>query len=478
MPRFLWLGLVACAACLIAAIVFVLGDEPLGAAEFVHEPAAGVSQSDAPVLADSEPAAPTPRAVIEVEREPTSTEPVRRGSGGYKVTSGSVHFEPPAPFEAGVIEVHVVRDEDGGPIAGAEVQLVSASGWNWENADDRIATTDASGTTTFTGVREGPAEITASVKGRAVGKATLRIHRDEPEVAAEVRLPVRREALVHLLDALGRPFRAQDLNLAHEHAALLGIALSGSCGSLGQRFESIGAPQFTARSTGLGDQTHSWRLEIRGGGPACVHAILGDTIVGVEPIPLDANEVAIRVDANALDSALKHVVVRVLDETNDAPIEGANVEFRGGVSNPLTLTTDAAGLVRTRLALSGEVPTFVRAAGRVSALVKISNPPPPEFVVRLGVGRKISGRVVDQDGGPLVGVRVQLRDKRASMGSPTTSTAADGTFALEGLAATEFVVLADKLNASGGAKTRGTAQADCRAGDATGVEITIPVEKR
>ncbi len=480
MRRFLWAIVLACATLLVSATVFDLGTE--------HVASVGISE-----------ARPEPtRYPVEVElaefvsqdAERVRAEPAVEASAGRPTSSAaerpirhpglgqSFHVALPT-FRDGVVQVFVVRDEDSAPISGAEVRMDSGdSYWDLEEEDTRTATTDSGGATAFSGVRKGFTRLTAAAVGRATATRDVWLDGDSPIAIAEIRLLVQRELRVRLVDGQGRPFRAEEWGLAEEHAALLEISISSRCGTVGQHFDPVDAPGHVARSTEQDIGPNTWRLEIHGGGEVCVHAVLGDTVVGVEALAVNAAELAIRIDPAAIDRALAPVVVRVLDDVSGTPIVGARVEFHTGSSKPIVVSTGEDGRAQADLALSSNVVATVRCADRAPVTVTIQRPPPPEFVVRLPIGRRITGRIVDPDGKAIAGARVFLRDwesqpvdgKRA-----TGRSAADGSFALADLAADRYEVRAQTFASKGAALVRGSERVDCRYGNARGVVVVLPI---
>jgi len=465
-PRFLWLGLIACAALVLGALALVRLVHP------EHETApltlagpAEASPKEAGFLASSGgggadrasiPASPVPGTAV-VPGEP-------RGNPQVSRDSGYAGHLPPNRGN-GVVEVRVLREEDDAPIAGARVRLVGES------------ETDAHGVCVFTDLPELRVQATAVAPGRMQGEATAEITRDSMYATLEIRLAVRRDVVVRLLDPLGNPFRPEDWGLDRTASGRIGIVLANACGVPGRQFEAGDAPAHRSRAADSELGPFAWRLEIRGMGEACAHALLGDVIVGVETLDPRETDVLLRVDALAIDAALAPVTIRVLAADGDVPIEDALVEFDEASKAESKRRTAADGCVRIRFASSGITNAVVTARGFAPARLALARPYPPEFVARLVRGRRIEGRVVDQDGSPISGARVELPGAGPGVAASMRS-AAGGVFRFHDLPSAEYRIHATySAKSSAGGGQRVTANADCREGDVLGLEIRIPVAK-
>jgi hypothetical protein len=130
--------------------------------------------------------------------------------------------------------------------------------------------------------------------------------------------------------------------------------------------------------------------------------------------------------------------VTIVDDATGAPIGGARVWAPGPWSRSAT-TTDASG----RATLSGVDLHFyngtlgVDAPGHAAARRKLESVEGSEVTVRLGPERALSGRVVRKDGAPVPGAEVSLFGEGA-----TDTTAADGTFRIEGITGDAYNVSA------------------------------------
>jgi protocatechuate 3,4-dioxygenase beta subunit len=169
-------------------------------------------------------------------------------------------------------------------------------------------------------------------------------------------------------------------------------------------------------------------------------------------------------------------------ERDDAPIEGLPVELvfeRGGAAESLERTTDAAGRVRFHLD-PGDAPS------RVSVLATAITTPATKWLgggprsgeveVRLVVsgGHRLEGRVVDENGAPVVGATVTgwCGSDLAGSTARTTRTDADGRFALEHLGP-EFVVTARAADRECADGLRGTLTRDVVGAEAETLELRL-----
>jgi hypothetical protein len=253
--------------------------------------------------------------------------------------------------------------------------------------------------------------------------------------------------------------------------AQLGVACTRTCGRLGQTYDAADAPTFRTRSGATELGPYSWRLEIRGGGAGCVQAVLGDVVVGATPLDASAKQVFVHVDHAALVAAMTPVVVRVIDAATGVPVAGALVELPGSQRKGTELRTGADGRVRIPLVITGTLVVVVHASGFALGRTDVTRPILPEYVVRLGVGRRVTGRVLDPAGTPLAHATVGVWDE-APENRSALACGADGTFVLDDLPAREFELYSRVRPYPGRQESSIVRVAvDCRTADALDVEI-------
>lgn len=472
MPRFLWLGLVVCVIGLIAALVFVRSVEPALDAD----PAIGAahpSLDDAPLELVAGQDVEQDRAPIEnaAAIESDMWAKVRRGEyeASQSAHSSFTRFTKVEPkFDAGVIEVRVVRNHDGLPMAGVNVALERT----W---DPDVQVTDSGGIVIFTNVDEGTASVSAILAGHARTSGQASIDRQAAHKNVELRLVVERQIVVRLRDPNGRTFDSAAWQLDRRAANRIGIRLDSRCGRLGSAFEAVDVIQFGSRSAEDELGPFTWRVRIQGLSDVCVHALLDDVIVGLEQLDPLATELDVRLDPAAIEAALTPAWVRVLVQGSDAPIPGALIEFERSFSansKPPSSVTQVDGRASVSMAAAPSTQVVVSARGYARVALTLARPFPDEFIVRMAPARRIAGRVVDQEGNPLSNVRVELRMVTGNaVRAPSTRSRKDGHFEFENVVAAEYRVLTAVGN------DRVEAKADCRERDATDVRLTITFSK-
>ncbi len=472
------LGLLASALCVIAALVLVR------VSDIEVTPEVRSADASLPMTPVESHARTTERTSDFADRTPVRVDdpqPAPRPDSAEKnaiTVADLLPVDEDAP-PIGTITVHVVRDEDGGPAAGAEVLLDPPRSWSSSTRASETLTTDASGSVSFSAVLQGYSSLTITAAGRAVEQTGTDVQPQAPVVTIEVRLRVRRQILVRMLDALGRPFRAADWGLEREDIGLLGLVVAGACGRLGETFHQDGAPTHTARAGGSGPFT--WTVELLGAGNACVQAVLGDTVVGAEPLLPDVTEVAVLIDPVAIDAAKGSVIVHVTEVDGVVPIVGAEIEFHRGSWQDVVVQTGSDGRARCRLALPAGATAVVRAPSHAPILVVLERPLPPEVLVRLAPARAIVGRVVDDAGRPIPSAKVFLRggDRSDPRLLPSKVShvlcATDGSFRFQDLPAFEFELTASAKSSKGNATMQKGAHADCRLGDVNDLVIAVPI---
>lgn len=360
----------------------------------------------------------------------------RRAPGATPARAASAEPLPAGPVRAGdrgsvgkdEVAVRVVRDEDGAPIAGAIVSYVG----------ERDRATDAEGYAYF------PRGADTSVAARATGRATAAGGYSQLEAAPFVllKLSVLRDVRVELVDAAGAP-----LALERDVSSALRVAVRSTCAAAGSAYDASGT--VPARVSRDGDGP-AWKLEIRAPGGACVHALLGETVVGARDVAATDARATIAVDAAALESARSRAsepfVVRVSNGATATPVPNARVVVRVGPGRDVELRTAMDGRARFEGVLAGELTVAASADGYAPAEILVTRPIRSDVEIALVVGRSISGLALDGDGRPVPGARlgVYAASRLGGVTQPivVVETGADGTFESVGLAREELVVVA------------------------------------
>lgn len=415
MSRVLWLAALACAIGALGLVLLVRDTSSAG-------PAGPESDAVSPAVERSSIDLVHPTATPVVERAPIAA---AAPTPAARTPDADLVEEPEMPpFDGGTIEVRVVRDEDGAPLAGASVELAYYGG-------SASAISDAAGLALFTDVPEDRCRVVARAAQRAEAHATVPISRFKPRASIEVRVSVARTLVVRLVDPAGAPFRAEAWGIERGVARRIGIELARDCGAIGADSSPIGAPLHRARSLEPMAGSPAWSLEIRGPGDACVQAVLADRIIGATPLDPAATEVAVRIDVDAARDAFVSLVVRVIDARTGAPIEHALVGY--GEARPADTgpRTGPDGRARPELVPARAVGVWAGAKGYAPEIVVLAEPIPAEALVRLRPGRRIRGRVVDFGGAPIAGAYVDAAaDGGKSASTTRVTTAKDGAFEL------------------------------------------------
>ncbi len=330
----------------------------------------------------------------------------------------------------------VVDSRTGRPVAFAAVAL---------DADDRagdlfrtLTTAGADGR--FAILASGPSPTLAVA---AEGYARLTLPKVDPSLPCQVRLA--RHASVS-----GRVLRESDASpIPGARIEVLSLAsdargeavASGAADDLGRyRIDRLPPGEFAVVGSTAGwesaqpsdPKTGDW-------GPLLVALTAGESLekdLRLHPATALPDEPPAPASGGAAwDATLE---VAVVDDETGAPIGGARVWAPSPWSRS-GATTDASG----RATLAGvdlhayDGQLGVDAPGHAGERRRLEDVHGPEVTVRLGPGRALSGRVVRKDGTPVPGAEVSL------LGEETAgTTAADGTFWLEGVASGTHTVCA------------------------------------
>lgn len=348
----------------------------------------------------------------------------------------------PAQWGTSEFEVRVVRDEDGTPIAGAEV----STGWLGPAESRPTQTTDADGTTRWRsngGLNE---TILASAPGRAPASERVTIHESDPSRKLVLRLEAKRDVHVRLVDARGDELSPTALGFDAHAAQEVSVALSGICGEPGGTFDSRGAPKHRAAPESWTGQRFAWRVEIRDVQPTCVHAVVGDMILASQRAEAGTQDVALVVDPALFARASSPFVVRVISAEDGAPIANASVTVAAFAGFERTLATDAGGRARFERVLAGEFDVSAVAPGRVRQQQRARRPLSDEIEIRLAPGRRVEGLVVDAAGRPVPKARLAAYAASGLGGRvrpiATAESDAEGRFAFAGIPGEAAVVCA------------------------------------
>lgn len=466
MPRLLWLGLILCVAVLLGALALMRKIE--SKEERVASTSAHAAAELRPIVdpAGDSNSGPNGRSAVAALAPDVAGSAASEPNTATRIEDLGYHGSAIPDFRDGVVEVRVVRDEDGTPIRDASVTIDFTNGGETNS-------TDALGLAVFTNVGL-PVRVTASATGRPPVSRSVLLGPGLPRASVELRAFVERELTVRVLDPNGAPFRPEDWGIDVSSAQRVGILLTNRCGALGQPLDFADVILHSARSVAEFG-AYAWRVRVRGAVDGCIDVFLGDVTIGTHTIVADETEIGVRVDPSAIDSALAPIVVCVLDAITGSPIAGAQAEFRKVTTREPRMTTGHDGCLRVPLARASRTTAIVRAPGYAAAKCVIERPIPDRIVVRLKPGRRVAGRVVDQNGAPLAGVRVTLKGLDLARDA---STGPDGTFEIAEAPAAEFEVEATySLPRPALQSQRVTAAADCRAGDALGIELRVDTSK-
>lgn len=160
---------------------------------------------------------------------------------------------------------------------------------------------------------------------------------------------------------------------------------------------------------------------------------------GGKPAPAPAGSPAAKPAATGIVSG-------TVTDDEDKPFAGATVRvYREGTKDPWTTTSDAKGFYSVRGLPPGAARVVVRAKGRVTVEGQVTVPATglALFDAKLVAGVRYTGRVVNIRGEAVAGALVTAKEDRESRSrffvsvareSEPATTAADGGFALDGLA--------------------------------------------
>jgi len=331
-----------------------------------------------------------------------------------RLAAGTAESSSPAPGLAS-IRVHVTWAEDGTSAPGAPVRIYA-----WGAPDPFVysetRTTDADGVLLFDAVHPGEVSLLCQLGGEA--KATVAAgERAETAIAIPVGIAVEGE----VVDADGRAVA--------DAAIWLSDYGNGSKGEEVARAGSDG--RFRLRSIGEGRRVAARAPEFAPSPSYDVGGKPGDTL---RP----------RIVMSARGGQLRGVV----RDSRGTPVAGALVQVgREGTSTfqdsegrylstppPLRIRTDRDGGFRLEGEAVGRVPLAVRARGLApwSGFGEIEVGRTSNVDVELTPGAVVRGCVRDGEGRPLAGLYVG-HGQYGSVAGTQTRTAADGSFALEGL---------------------------------------------
>lgn len=454
---FLALGLVACAA-VVLALCFRLGAD---AAETALEPSYSVGMG------------PGDRARVDLHatsrlaaRESVAAGPAEPGVAAARSRIADVgysHVHVPEDVD-GIVEVLVVRDEDGSPVENATVRRSNSS-------VDETLTTDANGVASFTGASTGRSMITAETPGRPKVIGSADVTRREPRTRVELRVYVEHELVVRLFDPAGEPFRAENWQMDRQSADRFGVLVTARCGLVRETSSNTEAPVQSARRIAA-DGAVAWRVVTGSRSGGCVQVALGDVIVGTASVGAGAGEVALRVDASALDAAMTAATVCVVDDATGAPIAGASVEFPIGSMADSTRISAHDGCARARFAPVGATNVRVRARGYSPARIVVPRESGSTVVARMVRARRVAGVVVDSAGTPVPNAHVRLARSEDGEGA-LARTSADGTFEFEDVDAVVVRVGAVEPNRGVPDPSHAAVDVDASAGDVLDVRIVF-----
>ncbi len=383
--------------------------------------------------------------------EPHSdVDPVSVKLGGSPDVSPSTAQTPAPPgdhAEQNSLEVVVLRAEDDAPLAGAQVWFEP------RGSSDRPAehVTDATGKTRWTNL--GPVDrpvgaFECAVGATALGRVTVTERVYVPDTGSGpplvLRLEAQRNIVVHLVNAAGDDVKPEDLGLDAQAGQSITVVLSGACGAPGEKLDTRGAPAQRVRPMSWDGHRFGWRVDVRGVEPACVHVVVGDTILAARPLDADATDVPMQIDPTVLASASPPFDVRTVAAEDGRPLANISVLVRTPAGFEVTRTTDATGRVHVGGMLSGEFLIQAESPAFSRTQIRVRQPLPKEVELRLTKGRTVSGFVVDENDQPfpLTRVAIYRADQLGKIAEPmeTRTTGLDARFEFLGMPLDELVL--------------------------------------
>lgn len=369
-------------------------------------------------------------------------------------------LEPIEPVKSdGVIEGVVVREEDGLPIANA--WLVLAYDGNAfprgglppiSKVEHVDVVTGPDGSFRFSALAHGMWQLTASSHDRKSVRERVHVQGWPPKIAVTLKLQLQRHVVVRVTDFQGRLATAESLGVERWLTDVLCMGVSRTCSRPGTTFENDGTVAYHARSKG--GSAPKWDLEIRQGGPACVHLLRGDVVLATRELFIGETEVEMRLDAQDLARGLTTCDVQVVDEIHGHAVAGAVVRFRPKVGRPRDARSDSEGRASAGPSIPGAITLEVSAPGFASLRQVAQVPLTEPVVLRLSRGRRVEGIVLDLSGAPVGNVRVSIQteadSRRPRLGQSPRSvpTGADGRFVFDLLSLEAYVVSAPERLAS------------------------------
>ncbi|MCY2960790.1 MAG: carboxypeptidase-like regulatory domain-containing protein [Planctomycetota bacterium] len=348
----------------------------------------------------------------------------------------------PADFTTVDLEVRVVRDEDGSPIAGAAVWTGNGAQEEPDDAQrsgpDGVTRWQLSGTRTW--------NVHARAPGRTPAREQGRYTAGSPAQAVVLRLVAQREVRVRLVDTRGVELTPESLGFDVGAAQAVTIAASGACGDAGGTFDARGGPKHRATPESWRGGRFAWRVEISGTEPACLHALVGDLILASQHVEVATTDVALVVDPALFARASSPFVVRVVTESDGRWIANARVTVKTAQGSGIELVTDAEGRARFERVLAGEFDVCALANGYARLEQRVRRPLQEEIVLRLPPGRKVEGRVVGPHGASVAKKKIAAYSAR-SLGGLTRPIATaesdlEGRFEFVGITTDAIVVCA------------------------------------
>ncbi len=401
------------------------------------------------------------------------------GSASVSARAGAeascdVRVAPPPPTRR--VVVRVVEQGSGIPIAGARVGPAGDPG----DGETRVATTGADGTARIGPLAEGSWRVRATASGRMEGFADVEVDQDAEArpVAATVALELGRALFVRVLMPDGAP--AQEVSLALKRGNGAWEFRGGPRTGPGGTAALDGLPRVPLRidaSLTRGGTTYEGTAEAEEADAEVTMRLAereddAPEVVRVRVVGPDGAAIARATGDRVTRLSATYVGTRhlsLLDGFLDVPPPEHDddaervwwLEVRG-----------AADPVGRRLNLSPARAGPFRTVDEVRGLV-----------LRMGPGRSIAGRVVDEAGVGIRGLKVTADPVRAPgdpKGWPSHAeawTPADGGFLLDGLGDLEYAlrttVTSRQLAAEPVRARAGTTDVTIRLAAAVAVEITV-----
>lgn len=436
---------------------------------------------------ESEPTGVAPVGTVPALQPPELVE-LADGSAGPALSASTREPIEPALRSWRITPVHVVRDEDGTPIVGAEVTLTYPQG---EDVVTVVKATDASGTAefetaylkdcTFRASADGRGTTSESFRGETTSLDRLLVREHRLRGPVKLRLSAFGEVFVRLVDDDGRDLRADSPGLDARVGSALSVRLVESSARFGEPAPAREALEQPAVREDDPTFPFRWRLQKRSDTQDKVIATLGATVLASQSIAPRTRAVAVTIRRDALAGLLEPLVVRVVGDADDAPMPGVAVTYSDGLGRNVLQRTDEEGRARFERMFVGSGTLTLESRGFVTDRHPANALVEGDLVLRMRVGRTISGVLLDEKGVPVPNRRMTVfafePGAPGKLGEPIAevNTLRDGRFQFTDVEPGRF-----RVGVSTFAAQEVTADSnewlfvDCRAENRTGLVLRKP----